>query len=138
MFLIGVIAYKCYVFFFLWCSQWDVIRDVNFYTPVRCNKDFWSFLNITNISKISAVCELRFKIYGEAADSVTFGQFSDSQVEGVSTVMYLQKKHSWYLYYANCHWPQRHNFLSIFIISFLYEGRFFKFLRILLLYELDL
>jgi len=60
--------------------------------PVRCNKDFWSFLNITSISKVSAVFELRVETYGATADSVTYGLFSDSQVEGVSAVMYRQKK----------------------------------------------
>lgn len=43
---------------------------------------------MTNISKIIVVFELRLETYGATADSVTFGLFSDSQVEGLSAVMY--------------------------------------------------
>jgi hypothetical protein len=58
------------------------------FPPLRCYKDFLSFLNITNILKISAVFELRVETYRTTADSVTFGLFSDSQVEGAGAVMY--------------------------------------------------
>jgi len=64
----------------------------NFFLPFRCNKDFLILRDMTNISKIIVVFELRLETYGATADSVTFGLFSDSQVEGLSAVMYWQIK----------------------------------------------